>query len=133
MKTLICFIASVCIALSLAGCSLWQGAQLNMEDMLELSDDEMICELAIEFCEEEFDSLNESQKVIYTAAVFEMEVLNGGVVQFLSNEAYGSAPYICEALEKLGTQEHLTLLQQDLEQNKVNTNDLSAFVTEDFY
>lgn len=91
MRTLICFVVSICIALSLAGCSLWQDTQLNMEDMLELSNDEMICELAIELGKEEFDSLNESQKMIYTAAAFEMEVLNGGVVQFLSNEAYGSA------------------------------------------
>ena len=104
---------------------------MNAVEMLELPDDDMIVELLILLDEEDFDTWNEAQKVVYTSAAFEMEVLNGGVVQFLSNEAQFSAPYVCEALEKLGAEEHLNLLQQDLEQNKVDLNDLSAFITDD--
>jgi len=131
MKSLICLVISICVVLSFAGCSLQQDVDIKVADMLELSDDEMITELLIELGEDDFDSLNESEKVIYTAAAFEMEVINGGVVQFLSNEAYGSASYVCEALKKLGAEEHLNLLQQNLEQNKVDINDLSSFVTDD--
>ena len=99
--------------------------------MVKLPDDEMIVMLMMQLGGEDFENLNESQKLVYTAAALELEVLNGGMVQFLSNEAQFAAPYVCEALEKLGAEEHLTLLHQALEQNKVDLNDLSAFITDD--
>lgn len=131
MKKLLCVVTAICMVLSFAGCSLLRYASMEVEDMLKLPDDEMISVLLIQLGAEDFDSLNESQKVVYTAAALEMEVLNGGMVQFLSNEAQFAAPYVCEALEKLGAEEHMTLLQQALEQNKVDLNDLSAFITDD--
>ena len=131
MKKLICIVIAIYMVLSFTGCSLLQYSHMNALDMLELPDDEMIIELLILLDAEDFDSLNEAQKVVYTAAAFELEVLNGGVVQFLSNEAQFSAPYVCEAMEKLGAEEHLNLLQQDLEMNKVELNDLSVFITDD--
>ena len=99
--------------------------------MLKLPDDEMIVSLLLHLGTEDFDNLNESQKVVYTVAALEMEVLNGGTVQFLSNEGLYAAPYVCEALEKIGASEHLTLLQDALEENGVDLADLSAFVTDD--
>ena len=131
MKKLLCVVTAICMVLSFAGCSLFRFVSMEVEDMLKLPDDEMISTLLMQLGAEDFDSLNESQKVVYTAAAFEMEVLNGGVVQFLSNEAKSAAPYVCQALEKLGAEEHLSILQQMLEQNKVDLNDLSAFVTDD--
>lgn len=131
MKKLLCVVTAICMVLSFAGCSLLRYASMEVEDMLKLPDDEMISALLMQLGAEDFDSLNESQKVVYTTAALEMEVLNGGVVQFLSNEAQFAAPYVCEALEKLGAEEHLTLLQQAFEQNKVDINDLSAFITDD--
>lgn len=122
---------AICILLSLAGCSLLRYTSMEVEDMLKLSNDEMISALVIQLGAEDFDSLNESQKVVYTAAALEMEVLNGGTVQFLSNEGQYSAPYVCEALEKLGADAHLALLQQALEENHVDLSDLSAFITDD--
>ena len=131
MKKLLCVFTVICMVLSFAGCSLLRYASMEVEDMLKLPDDEMISALLMQLGTEEFDSLNESQKVVYTAAALEMEVLNGGVVQFLSNEGQFAAPYVCKALEKLGAEEHLTLLQQALEENEVDLSDLSAFITDD--
>ena len=131
MKKLLCVVTAICMILSLAGCSVLRYALMEVEDMLKLPDDEMVVALLMQLGAEDFDSLNESQKVVYTAAALEMEVLNGGVVQFLSNEGKTAAPYVCQALEKIGANEHLTLLQQALEQNEVDLSDLSAFITDD--
>ena len=91
----------------------------------------MIVALLTQLGETRFASLNEAQKVVYTAAALELEVLNGGMVQFLSNEGANAAPYVCEALEKIGATEHLALLRQALTQNGVDLTDLSDFITDD--
>lgn len=131
MKKWLCVVVAVCVALSLAGCSLFRYASMEVKDMVALPDDEMIVALLMHLGSEDFANLNESQKVVYTAAALELEVLNGGMVQFLSNEGENAAYYVCGALGKLGATEHLTLLQQALNENAVDLNDLSAFVTDD--
>lgn len=131
MKKLLCIVTAICMVLSFAGCSLLHHASMEVEDMLKLPDDEMIVALMMQLGGEDFENLNESQKVVYTAAALEMEVLNGGMVQFLSNEGRNAAYYVCEALEKIGATEHLELLQQELTENEVDLSDLSAFVTDD--
>lgn len=131
MKKLLCLLVAVCMILSVAGCALLRYEFMEVEDMVELPDDEMTVALLMQLGEQDFSSLNEAQKVVYTAAALELEVLNGGVVQFLSNEGNRGAPYVLEALEKLGATEHLALLQETLTQNGVELTDLSAFITQD--
>lgn len=152
MKRSLCIALAVCMLLFASGCSLsfdrtekdnkpdetervnLQDAPdgvVKVEDMLDLPDDEMIVALLMQLGEKRFGSLNEAQKVVYTAAALEMEILNGGLVQFLVNERVYSAAYVCEALQKIGAAEHLELLQDMLAQNKVDLNDLSAFTLTD--
>ncbi len=131
MKKLLCLIVAVVMVLTLSGCSLLRYGFMDVEDIVKLPDDEMTVALLMQLGEQDFGSLNEAQKVVYTATALELEVLNGGVVQFLSNEGNGCAPYVLEALEKIGATEHLALLQDALEQNNVDLADLSAFITED--
>lgn len=131
MKKLLCLVTAVSIILLLAGCLPLGHVSMEVNEMIELPDDEMIVALLMQLDSENFDGLNESQKVLYTAAALEMEVLNGGTVQFLANERWGAAPYVCEALEKLGATEHLALMQQVLAENEVDLNDLSDFDTQD--
>lgn len=131
MKRLIVLLIAVCMILSMAGCSVLRYGSMSTEDILKLPDDEMTIALLMQYGVEYFEDLNGSQKVVYTAAALEMEVLNGGMVQFLSNEADGCASYVCEALEQIGAAEHLALLQDCLEKNAVDLTDLSAFVTDD--
>ena len=131
MKKALCIVTAICLILSLAGCSLLNHVSMEVNEMIELPDDEMIVALLMHLDSENFDGLNESQKVVYTAAALEMEVLNGGTVQFLSNERLGAASFVCEALEKIGATEHLALMQQVLAENEVDLNDLSDFDTED--
>ena len=131
MKKRVLAVLCVCMAVFLMGCSLLSVIPMDTEDMLKLPDDELISRLLLQLGGTDFDELNESQKVVYTAAALEMEVLNGGMVQFLSNEANGAAPYICDALEKIGAADHLALLQADLEKNHVDLSDLSDFDTLD--
>lgn len=131
MKKLLCVVTAICLILSFVGCSLLGHVSMEVNEMIELPDDEMIVALLMQLDSENFDGLNESQKVIYTAAALEMEVLNGGTVQFLANERWDAAPYVCEALEKIGAAEHLALMQQVLSENEVDLNDLSDFDTED--
>lgn len=131
MKKLLCVVTAICLILSFVGCSLLGHVSMEVNEMIELPDDEMIVALLMQLDSENFDGLNKSQKVVYTAAALEMEVLNGGTVQFLANERWGAAPYVCEALEKLGAAEHLALMQQVLAENEVDLNDLSDFDTQD--
>ena len=123
MKKVFSIVTAICLILSIAGCSLLGHVSMEVN--------EMIVALLMQLDSENFDGLNESQKVVYTAAALEMEVLNGGTVQFLANERWGAAPYVCEALEKIGATEHLALMEQALAENEVDLNDLSDFDTED--
>lgn len=131
MKRFLSLLTSLFLLISLSACAALGGASANMQDILEMPDDEMIVALSLRYLSVDFESLNEAQKVVCTAAALEMEVMNGGMVQFLSNEADGCAPYVCEALEKLGAQELLELLSRNLEENHVDLGDLSVFVTDD--
>ena len=122
-------ILCVCMALLLLGCSLTRYSSMDAEEMLKLSDDNLVIGLVLQLGTKDFSELNESQKVVYAAASLEMQVRNDGLVHFLSNECKGAAPYICVALETLGAAEHLALLQADLTKNKVDLTDLSVFDT----
>lgn len=131
MKRLLSLLIVGCLLLSMAGCSMLLYSSMSTEDILKLPDDEVTIALLLQLGIEPFEDLNDSQKVVYTAAALEMEVLNGGMVQFLSNEADGCASYVCEALEQIGAADHLALLQDCLEKNAVDLTDLSDFVTDD--
>lgn len=131
MKRLLCFLVSVSLLLSLSSCTLPGSALPDTDRLVSLPDEELTVVLLIHLGMEDFDSLNEAQQVVYTAAALELEVLNGGLVQFLSNEASHAAPYVLEALEKIGATEHHQLLNTTLAANGVDLTDLTHFVTED--
>ncbi len=131
MKNFLCIIVSLFIILSFASCAFLHNVSMETSDMLNLPDNEMIVSLLMSLGAEDFHNLNESQKVVYTAAAMELEVLNGGMVQFFCNEGDFSAPYVCDALEKIGANEHLALLQSVLADNNVDLSDLSVFITDD--
>ena len=131
MRRLSCFLVFISLILSLAGCSLPGYALPDTDRLVNLSDEDLTVTLLIHLSVEDFDSLNEVQQVVYTAAALELEVLNGGLVQFLSNEGNHAAPYILDALAKIGATEHHKLLRTVLAANGVDLADLSAFITED--
>lgn len=134
MRKSVFLVTVIILLMALTGCTLLQYASIGTmkaEDLLRLSDEDLIVAVSLRFISDNFEQLNEVQKTVYTAAMLEMEVLNGGTVQFLSNEGAYCAPYVCQALENLGAEEHLQLLQETLEENNVDLNDLSDFITED--
>lgn len=134
MKKLFALLLAASMVLALAGCALLPVLRyefMEVDEMLKLPDDELIVALMMQLGDAEFATLTEAQKVVYTAAALELEVLNGGLVQFLSNEGSYAAPYVLEALEKIGATEHHALLQDVLSQNGVNLAELSGFVTDD--
>ncbi len=73
--------------------------------------------------------LNGIQKVIYVLTQFESEVNNGGLCQFFANSSRECAPYMSDALSKVGATEIQNLFDQFVSQNKIDVNDLSAFVS----
>ncbi len=134
MKKTVFLLTVIFLLLALTGCTLLQYASMGTmaaEELLRLSDEDLVVAVSLRFISDDFEQLNDIQKTVYTAAMLEMEVLNGGMVQFLSNEGAYCAPYVCQALENLGAEEHLQLLQEALEENNVDLNDLSDFITED--
>ena len=76
-------------------------------------------------------SINEEQKTVYVLVLLEMEVSNGGLVQFFSNSSGECAPYVSEALEKAGAVDIKALYEKTIDKYDIDVWDLSPFKTED--
>ena len=116
-----------------------QYLSMTTEELAALSDDELY--EALIFRTEEavwhfddvqtgFRALNESQKVFYAVSNLEMEVNNGGLCQFFANSSQVCAPFVLQALERIGAEEHQKLLDDFVTKYGIDLNDLSSFETD---
>ncbi len=124
MKRLICLLLIVCLSAALWGCSF--GAPQSDEDVMM----RQYLVLDTQVMLSGFDSLSQPQKVVYTAAALEAEVMNGGLCQFFANSSGISAGYVSEALELLGAAEHKELYDRFVADNGIDVTDLSQFQTD---
>ncbi|MBQ8497015.1 MAG: DUF4375 domain-containing protein [Clostridia bacterium] len=81
--------------------------------------------------EEGVNALNEPQKLVYSLNWLELEVNNGGIVQFFSNSSGMTAPFISEYLSLIGAYEHQKLYDDFILNNDIDVNDLSPFHIDD--
>lgn len=78
-----------------------------------------------------FDTLNDSQKVLYALNYFEMEVNNGGLCQFFVNSSRAVAPFISEYMEIVGALDHKHLFDCFVKKNGIDLSNLDSFDVED--
>lgn len=115
-----------------------EALYLNMskDEMSNLSDDDLISAVLVrtEHTVEGFDepidglnALNYCQKVFYSLNCFEMEVNDGGLCQFFVNSSKITAPFISEYMGVVGADEHKTLFDKFISDNKIDLSDLSLF------
>ena len=109
---------------------------MSREELSALSDGELLdaailrTESIIEKYDEWADgvnSLNPSQKVLYSLVWLGMEVNNGGLCQFFVNSSRMVAPFISEYMELVGAHEHKQLYDGFVQKHGIDLCDLSFF------
>lgn len=76
---------------------------------------------------EEFQKLNDKQKIAVVLSCFDSEVMNGGLCQFFINDTRLYAPYVAEYLKTVGAIEVSDRFQDFVSKNNIDLNDLSSF------
>jgi len=66
-------------------------------------------------------------RTFYILSTYDMEMQCGGLCQFFVNSSRDLAPYVEEALETVGAQEHRELYSGFISDNKINIWDLKSF------
>ncbi len=110
--------------------------QMNFDELGALSDDELF-EAAVVRTEHKVDSfdewedgvnsLNPSQKILYSVNWLEVEVNNGGLCQFFVNSSRMVAPFVSEYMGVIGAEEHKKLFDDFIAKNNIDLADLSSF------
>lgn len=76
---------------------------------------------------EGLEALSENQRVIYSVGWFDAEIQNGGLCQFFVNSSRVIAPDVSKCLAALNACEYKRLYDGFIEENKIDTCDLSSF------
>lgn len=78
-------------------------------------------------CDVHDQEITEEQRTVYALMKFEAEVNNGGLCQFFVNSSGECAPYISDALAKVGAEKLKALYDSFIENNHIDPTDLSSF------
>ena len=80
--------------------------------------------------DEQFDLLPGSAQAMYIAAMFDMEVQNGGLCQFFVNCGSPHAQRVADSLKAIGLEPMGILYESFLSDNQIDPSDLSSFQCE---
>ncbi len=75
-------------------------------------------------------ALGAAQRTAYTAALFDMEVMNGGLFQYFSNTSRNTAPYLSGALKAIGAPKMEALFTGFVAKYGIDTSNIGEFVLE---
>lgn len=110
--------------------------KMTMDELSGLSDDELFEAVTArtESIVDRFDkwedgvnSLNPSQKILYSVNWLEMEVNNGGLCQFFVNSSRMVAPFVSEYMGMIGALQHKKLYDDFVNKNGIDLTELSFF------
>lgn len=73
-------------------------------------------------------ALGAEQRAAYTVALFDMEVMNGGLFQYFSNTSRNSAPYLAEALKAVGAPKMEALFTGFVGRHGIDISGLGGFI-----
>ena len=68
--------------------------------------------------------LNKAKRTFFIISSYDMEVNNGGLLQYFDNSSRETAPFLLGALKELGAVGHIELLKRFIRDNKIELNDL---------
>ncbi len=74
-------------------------------------------------------ALPHAARVFYVVHWYAFEVYDGGLCQYFVNSSRKLAPMLSDCLEEIGALDHKTLFDQFIQQNEIDVNDLSSFVS----
>lgn len=81
----------------------------------------------------ELDGLSDKQKTFYILYWYEIEVNNGGLVQFFLNSSRKYTPYISDCLKEVNATEHKKLFDNFIKKENIDLNNLDKILeNEDF-
>lgn len=104
---------------------------LSFEELKALEDYELFMAIDVKTYtkveKNDFNFLNEHEKVFYVINYFDTEVMNGGLCQFFVNSCRTYAPYISDFLDKLNAKKHKKLFDSFIKKNKINLEYLDDF------
>ena len=80
--------------------------------------------------DEAFDSLPEALRGMFVAAIFDMEIQNGGLCQFFANEGLAMAPLVGTSLRLLGLAPMAELYEGFARENGLDLAHLDGFQCE---
>ena len=78
----------------------------------------------------EFSRLPDAVQNLYLAAIFDMEIMNGGIVQYFANCGPESAMQLSQSLRAIGLEPMAALYDDFLATHEIDPSDLSAFKCE---
>lgn len=109
---------------------------LHGEELLNLSDDDLFeviylqnIDIAGEAEDEdkEIEQFTGARRTVYILDLFDAEIQNGGLCQFFVNSSRAAAPYVREALQEVGANEHLQLFEAFITSNNIDVSNLESF------
>lgn len=111
-----------------------QAAALDSEDLRKLSDDELyeilydrlLTKTGGASVSEDLKELHPAEQAFYILMIFDMEILNGGLVQFFMN-APELAPYVSDALRDMNARSLAERYEMFLTRHQIDPRDLSSF------
>ena len=133
MKRLL--ILSILLTLLMSGCfflpigNLSNTATFSKEEMLAMDDSDLYDALIIRFLDVEPETLNQAQRTVATLLTFDAEVMNGGLCQFFTNDYYGYAQYVSDALGQVGAAEMQKHYSDFLTNNQIDVTRMDLFHT----
>lgn len=113
-----------------------ENLQLHGEDLLTLSDEDLFETVSAqneeltedaEDAAEAFKMLTGARRTVYVLWEFDLEVQNGGLCQFFVNSSRAVAPFVNEALQTVGAEEHRALLMEFVTENGIDLSNLESF------
>ncbi len=113
--------------------------QWNYDELLRLQDYELIMkardavidEIRNSSSEEELKKIPEIRFFLITASIFDMEMQNGGLCQFLVNGGKFHGPMLKDALTAFGAEEHSRVIEDYCKVQKIDLGNLQIILPND--
>ena len=109
---------------------------MSAEELAALPDDELLnavnARIAAVIGDEEDETarialLNNEQRIIYVADLYQAEVNNGGLCQYFVNDSRFTAPMLCDALATIGAEAHRMHFDVFIRDNAIDLTNLESF------
>ena len=99
----------------------------NTDEILTTENNDMYDTLVTRFMDTNPNTLDQKQLTVAALITFDAEMMNGGLCQFFTNDYYGYAQYVGDALTEVGALEMQKHYSSFLSQNKIDVTKMDSF------